>query len=263
MRLKNRYLTTKTFKTNGSEIKIKENMTGMKINIKKRNGMTSNIANTTVLRQRGGAGDEDSIASTKTGVELEDRYRKYSDTQDINNNNNNNNDISGNDNTSGDINDSEEEESADDNVENDNDNNNNNNEGTNTSDEISDSEEDKYNDDKDDDGNSIPGLQERDVDNSSDEEDNEDSDDDEDAHSINNGMTSNNANTAVPRLRGGAKDAYRIGTRYDVKDEEVDMYFQGSDDDKSTNDIIARTSEEHDDTNEEEAPSTSFEESHT
>jgi hypothetical protein len=130
---KNRYLTTKTFKTNGSEIK-NEDMTGMKINIKKRNGMMSNIANTAVLRRRGRAGDEDSIAGTKTGVEVESIYRKdngtslfhetelchenihrkykYSDTQEINNNNNNNNDNSGNDNISGDINENEEEESA-------------------------------------------------------------------------------------------------------------------------------------------------------
>jgi hypothetical protein len=35
IRSKNRYLTTKTFRTNGSEIKRNENMTGMKINIKK------------------------------------------------------------------------------------------------------------------------------------------------------------------------------------------------------------------------------------
>jgi hypothetical protein len=103
-------------------------MTGMKINIKKRNGMMSNIANTAVLKRREGAGDEDSIAGTKTGVEVkviyckysettpfhgttsfhgteschESIHRKYSDTQEINNNNNNNNDISGNDNISGD-----------------------------------------------------------------------------------------------------------------------------------------------------------------
>jgi hypothetical protein len=53
----------------------------------------SNIANTAVLRQRGGAGYDDSIAGTKTGVEFESIYCRNSDTQDINNNNNNNNDI--------------------------------------------------------------------------------------------------------------------------------------------------------------------------
>jgi hypothetical protein len=263
MRLKNRYLTTKTFKTNGSEIKTKENMTGIKINIKRRNEMMSNITNTAVLRQRGGAGDEDSIASTKTGVEVEGIYRKDSDTQETNNNNNNNNDISGNDNISDDINDNEEEESVEDDVENEDGNNNNNNEGTNTSDEISDIEEDKYNDDKDDDGNTIPRLQEREVENSSDEKYSEEGVDD-DAHCINNVIRSKNANTAGPRPRGGTEDAYRIeGTRSSVEDEEVDLCFQGSDDDKSTNDIFARTSEEHDHTNEEAAPSTSFEESHT
>jgi hypothetical protein len=134
---------------------------------------------------------------------------------------------------------------------------------TDTSDEISDIEEDKYNDNKDNDGNSIPGLQEREVENNSDEEYNEEGVDD-DAHSINNGMRSKNANTAVPRPRGGTEVAYRIeGTRSGVEDEEVDLYCQGSDDNKSTNDVFARTSEEHDDTNEEAAPSTSFEESHT
>jgi hypothetical protein len=51
-------------------------MKEMKINIKKRNGMMSNIANTAVLRRRGRAGDEDSIAGTKTGVEVESIYRK-------------------------------------------------------------------------------------------------------------------------------------------------------------------------------------------
>jgi hypothetical protein len=106
-------------------------MTGMKINIKRRNGMTSNIANTAVLRRRGGAGDEDKIAGTKTSVEVEVIYCENSDTQEINNNNNNNNEISGIDNISSDINDNEEEESAEDDVENEDNNNNNNNEGTN------------------------------------------------------------------------------------------------------------------------------------
>jgi hypothetical protein len=92
-RLKNRHLTTKTFKTNGSEINTKESMMGMKINIKRRNGMTSNIANTVVLRRRGRAGDEDSIAGIKTSVEVEVIYCENSDTQKINNNNNNNNEI--------------------------------------------------------------------------------------------------------------------------------------------------------------------------
>jgi hypothetical protein len=55
--LKNRYSKAKTFRTR------------IKINIKKRNGMMSNIANTTVLRLRGGAGDADSIVGTTTGVE--------------------------------------------------------------------------------------------------------------------------------------------------------------------------------------------------
>jgi hypothetical protein len=202
-------------------------MTGMKINIKKRNGMMSNIANTAVLKRREGAGNEDNIAGTKMSVEIESRYCKNSDTQEINNYNNNNNDISGNDNISGDINDNEEEESTEDDVENEDDNNNNNNEGTNTSDEISDNEE---------------GV-------------------DDDAHCINNGIWSKNANTAVPRPRGVKEDAYRIeGTRSSVKDEEVDLYCQGSDDDKSTNDVFTMISEEHDDTNEEAAPSTSFEE---
>jgi hypothetical protein len=203
--------------------------------------MTSNIENTAVRKQREGAGEEDSIAGTKTSVEVEGRYRKnngtspfhattsfhetelchksihrkykHSDTQEINNSNNNNNEISGMDNISSDINDNEEEESAEDDVENEDDNKNINNEGTNTSDEISDSK---------------------------------------------------NANTAVPRPRGGTEDAYRIeGTRYSVEYEEDDVYCQGSDDHKSTNDVFAITTEEHDDTNEEAAPSILFEESHT
>jgi hypothetical protein len=128
------------------------------------------------------------------------------------------------------VNDNEEEESTEDDVENEDNNNNNNNEGTNTSDKISDNEE---------------GV-------------------DNDVQGINNGIRSKNANTAVPRPRGGTEDAYRIeGTRSSVEDEEVDVYCHRSDDDKSTNDVFAMTSEEHDDTNEEAAPSTSFEESHT
>jgi hypothetical protein len=60
------------------------------------------------------------------------------------------------------------------------------------------------------------------------------------------------------------KDAYSIdGTRNGVEDEEADLYCQCNDDDRSTTKIIAGTSEEHDDTNKEEAPSTSFEESQT
>jgi hypothetical protein len=162
-------------------------------------GMKINIANTAVLKRRGGAGDKDSIAGTKTSVELEVIYCKNSDTQEINNNNNNNNEISGIENISSDINDNEEEESAEDDVENEDDNNNNNNEGTNTSNYISDNEE---------------GVE-------------------DDAHCINNVIRSENANTAVPRPRGGTEDAYRIGgTRFSVKDEEVDLYCQSTDDDK-------------------------------
>jgi hypothetical protein len=78
-------------------------MTGMKINIKRRNEMTINIANTAVLRRRGGAGDKDRIAGTRMSVEVEVIYCKNSDTQEINNNNNNNNEISGIDNISSDI----------------------------------------------------------------------------------------------------------------------------------------------------------------
>jgi hypothetical protein len=45
-------------------------MTGMKINIERRIGMMSNIANTAVLRRRGGAGDADNSAGTKTVLKL-------------------------------------------------------------------------------------------------------------------------------------------------------------------------------------------------
>jgi hypothetical protein len=218
VRLKNRYSRTKTSRTSVSD------MTGMQINFKNRNGMTRKIANLTGQRRRGGAVDEDSRAGTTDG-EGEEIYRKYSYIQEeeiIGNNNNKN--ICEKDNISDNFNDSEEEERVD---------------------------------EDEDDGDSIPGLQERYVEDSSDEEDNEEGDDVDDGHSFNNGMM-------ILRLRGGADDAYsRDGTRNNVENEEADLYFHCSDDNRSTMEIIATTSEEHDDTNKEEAPSTSFEASHT